>query len=253
MPTLNRIISRTISETVAIARIAAPPRRGLRVLMYHAVGSPADGDKLGIYTISAEALEKQISALASLFPGAVTDLASGIGTNGSFRIAVTFDDGYRDNLHCAAPLLQKFGIPFTVFVCSDFVRHGRAHCLSPAELRELAVLPGVSIGSHGATHSRLTELDDQKLSTELASSKAFLEDAIGRGVTAISYPHGAVDGRVRAAAAASGYKIGACSRFNINDAACDPLLLCRTDIHGIDSLRVFKQKLHGDWDWMQWK
>ncbi len=43
------------------------------------------------------------------------------------RIAVlTFDDGYRDNLEQAAPVLRSHGVPFTVFVSSGMV-DGRAN------------------------------------------------------------------------------------------------------------------------------
>lgn len=34
------------------------------------------------------------------------------------RLAITFDDGWLDNLKHAAPIAAKYGVPFTVFVCS---------------------------------------------------------------------------------------------------------------------------------------
>jgi len=122
-----------------------------------------------------------------------------------------------------------------------------------AEGRAMAAFPGVAIGSHGVTHVRLTECDDAALRRELVASRCYLEDRLGRAVTALSYPHGAVDRRVRDAAVAAGYTLGFCSRFDVNTAQRDAMLLCRTDVHGHDSLRVFRQKLDGDWDWLRWR
>jgi len=245
----RRILTRGVAEAVSLARYRAAPRAGLRVLMYHAVGSPAAQDQLGIYSIAPELFARQIAALAAYDGATIVSLEHSLATGPRLRIAVTFDDGYRDNLYRAAPVLQAHGIPSTIFVCTGFMRETSGNYLTPAELLELAALPGVTIGSHGATHARLTDLDERALRDELTTSKALLEDITGRSVTSLSYPHGAVNQRVRDAAAAAGYTLGASSRFDINDATRDPLLLCRSDILGIDSVRVFKQKLHGDWDW----
>ncbi|NBR27449.1 MAG: polysaccharide deacetylase family protein [Betaproteobacteria bacterium] len=250
---LRSLITHSIAEFSALARVGQPPRPGLRVLMYHSVGSQAVGDTLGLYGIAPDLFEKHMSTLASGAAGHPVTLAGVTAAAAPPCIAVTFDDGYRDNLRVAAPVLQKHKIPFTVFVCTGFMRNGSGNFLAPAEVRELASMTGVTIGSHGATHAALTGLDDRTLHDELVTSKSELENIIGRAVDAISYPHGAVDRRVREAAAAAGYTIGACSRFDINRPGRDQLLLCRTDIHAGDTVRVFKQKLHGDWDWYKWR
>jgi peptidoglycan/xylan/chitin deacetylase (PgdA/CDA1 family) len=250
-PRLSRIAARGIAAASSFMHIGRAPRPGLRVLMYHSVGSRATGDALGIYGISPDLFARHMAALAA--HADMTPVALGATPPRGTQVAVTFDDGYRDNLTRAAPVLQRHGIPFTVFVCSAFLHDTSGNFLTVAGLRELAALPGVSIGSHGATHVPLNGLDDARLHDELRSSKAALEDATGRPVQSISYPHGAVDRRVRDAAAAAGYTVGACSRFDINDIARDPLLLCRTDIHSNDTQRVFEQKLRGDWDWYRWR
>jgi peptidoglycan/xylan/chitin deacetylase (PgdA/CDA1 family) len=55
-------------------------------------------------------------------------------------IAVTFDDGYADNLHSAKPLLERCDIPATVFVVSGHVGKEREFWWS--ELERLLLQPG---------------------------------------------------------------------------------------------------------------
>ncbi|NIP92120.1 MAG: polysaccharide deacetylase family protein, partial [Akkermansiaceae bacterium] len=39
-------------------------------------------------------------------------------------VAVTFDDGYRDNFDVAAPILKRFGIPSSFFVTTGYIESG---------------------------------------------------------------------------------------------------------------------------------
>ncbi len=61
-------------------------------------------------------------------------------------LAITFDDGFRDNLTVALPLLEKYNLPATVFVTADFI--GKENYLSTEELQTLASHPLITIGSH---------------------------------------------------------------------------------------------------------
>jgi peptidoglycan/xylan/chitin deacetylase (PgdA/CDA1 family) len=250
---LRRLLARTISETVAGVSWIRPPADGLRVLMYHAIGTAALGDTLGLFSLSPERFRHHMVRLAAWKQGRVVEFdAAALNGNGC-RVAITFDDGYLDNLEVAAPILSELGLPFTVFVTSEFVRSGKAGFLYPSALRALAALPGAQIGSHGANHVALTQCDQATICNELTSSRHYLEDVLGREVRALAYPYGAADRRVRDAALAAGYQLGACSLAGINPPKRDPLLLARTEVVSFDSDRVFAQKLHGDWDWYRWR
>jgi len=167
-------------------------------------------------------------------------------------LVITFDDGYRDNLTVAAPLLIERGIPFTIFITSDLAAACHAQFLSQGDLRQLAAQPGVTIGTHGRSHRPLTECTDQELDSELCGSRSWLEDLLGRPVTSMSYPHGAMDERVRRAVAAAGYSIATCSRIGCYRVGDDPLQVPRTEIWAGDSTKRLVSKAAGDWDWMRW-
>lgn len=245
----QQLAMRTISEAVSIVRKPFGEPKGLRILIYHAVGdTPVYGDTIGLNTINLELFKKHIDIISKLSTTPLLPLS--IDEN-KLKVAITFDDGYADNLHIAAPLLAEAGIPFTVFVTSDFVKNRSKGFLSPSELKRLALIPGATIGSHTCSHPHLTKCNDSKLRVELEDSKSYLENLLGKEVLSFAYPYGDVDMRVRNAVYKAGYKVGACSRFDINRPERDKLLLNRCFILCNDTQRVLQQKLRGDWDWFR--
>jgi len=226
-------------------------RKGLRVLLYHAVDSELPHDSYGI-SINARLFEHHVAALKRMEDVDIVDFNKGCISDTGLKVAITFDDGYKDNLYTAAPILLKNNMPFAVFVTTAFIQNKSPIYLSPEELKELSSLEGVTIGSHGATHIPLGKCDDISLWRELYESKRYLEDITGKPVTAISYPNGSVNQRVRDAAERAGYVIGGSSMFGINDLSCDPLLLYRTEVIASDSQVVLVKKILGAWDWYRW-
>lgn len=73
--------------------------------------------------VDADTLRAHLAFLARHFtPVPLSDVAApNAKSPGRPTFAVTFDDGYEDNLTVAAPILREMGIPATFFVVSEFV------------------------------------------------------------------------------------------------------------------------------------
>lgn len=213
--------------------------------MYHAIGTDIREDHLNLYNIVPEQFEQQVSILSSCKVYALNDLEK----NG---FVITFDDGYRDNLTTALPVLEKYQLPFTVFITTNHIDASDDY-LSSGDIRILARHPLVTLGTHGVSHRRLTTCNDDELRYELNESKHILEALSGHGINMMSYPHGAVDARVVSAVRDAGYRYACCSKFGGYQYGDDKYLLKRTDIWSTDSIGDFKNKLAGCWDWMAWR
>ncbi|OVE81899.1 hypothetical protein BVY03_02485 [bacterium K02(2017)] len=215
--------------------------------MYHAIGTPVEGDENGIFTISISNFSEQVKVLSEFKS---VSLENSGASNDNFKISITFDDGYKDNLLQAAPLLLKHNIPFSVFVVPAFIKsNSHDNFLNENELKNLASLDGVSIGTHSFTHTRLNQLSDDKLKLELVDSRHYLEDLLGRPAISMAYPFGAYDNRVVAAVKKAGYDLAVTSQAGINTLSSDILKLKRTEICGDDDIKSFRQKILGNWDW----
>lgn len=147
------------------------------------------------------------------------DAAAALSPRGSLprgMSALTFDDGYADLYDHALPVLARHRLPATVFLVAatlaegmpiDWVDDPPAHplrALTAAQVLEMQEA-GVSFGSHSRAHRDLTQLSYEACVEDLRSSRALLEDVLGRRVTLLAYPRGRHDAGVRRAAAAAGY------------------------------------------------
>jgi peptidoglycan/xylan/chitin deacetylase (PgdA/CDA1 family) len=87
------------------------------ILLYHRVAVlPTDPQLL---TVAPEHFAEHLEILSShAYPIPLRQLVNGLkeGNIPNRGVVVTFDDGYVDNLECAKPILERYGIPATVFV-----------------------------------------------------------------------------------------------------------------------------------------
>jgi peptidoglycan/xylan/chitin deacetylase (PgdA/CDA1 family) len=192
------------------------------VLCYHAVSPTWSAD----LSVTPAALEGQLRGLLRRGYRGVPFSEAVTAGGGDPKLAVTFDDAYRSVLEIARPVLDRLGLPGTVFATTDHPGTGRPvrwegverwiggpdqHELVPMDWDDLGRLAeaGWEVGSHTRSHPRLTALDDAALREELEGSRVLLEERLGRACRAVAYPYGDVDARVAAAATAAGYSTGA--------------------------------------------
>jgi peptidoglycan/xylan/chitin deacetylase (PgdA/CDA1 family) len=119
------------------------------ILLYHRVHEPELDPQL--LSVSRRNFEEHLKVLRQFCTVTLDSLLTA-GPSRGFRIALTFDDGYADNLWNAKPLLEEYAVPATVFVSVGHVLSQRPYWWD--ELQDLLLQPAplpktlsVAIGS----------------------------------------------------------------------------------------------------------
>lgn len=172
----------------------------ITVLLYHRVSDDAR-DNL---TVGVAQFERQMALLRKhctvlsltevLAPGAVRRSSRPL-------VAVTFDDGYRDNFLNAAPVLVRHRIPCAFFVSTGIVGSDKAFphdvrrgnspipTMTWSEVRSL-VGWGFVVGSHSVNHIDCAAEPAAVVGLELEASRRDLERELGLKETIFAYPYG---------------------------------------------------------------
>jgi peptidoglycan/xylan/chitin deacetylase (PgdA/CDA1 family) len=99
---------------------------GAVILMYHSVAEAADAAHLDPHNHLAPAeFRRQMEFLAKHRRVVSLDKVAASLESGRplprGSVALTFDDGYRDNLTVAAPMLAEFGFPATLYLATSYL------------------------------------------------------------------------------------------------------------------------------------
>jgi peptidoglycan/xylan/chitin deacetylase (PgdA/CDA1 family) len=218
------------------------------VLMYHSVG-PVDDDPFHL-VVSPPRFARQIAALrrVGLRGVSIRELDEAVADRGVHGlVGITFDDGYRDVLPHAIPVLEHHGFTATVFAVSGLLGGTnswdpppRRDLMTEADLRQLTAA-GHEVGSHSATHVRLAGLDPEHLREEIMGSREALARLLGSPPRSFCYPYGSVDAAAARCVEEAGYT-SACAVTRVPGLSTR-YAVPRIGVGEVDATRRFLAKL----------
>jgi peptidoglycan/xylan/chitin deacetylase (PgdA/CDA1 family) len=181
-------------------------------------------------------------------------------------VAITFDDGYRDNYEFAFPELDSRRLPATFFLTAGLLdndpavverqqrlRRSTRADVCPLAWEEVRVMQtaGMEIGAHTYTHPNLAGLSRGQVRDELQRSKDIIEERLGRRIRSMAYPFGKPRRHFTAETMSLveevGYEYACAVLFRDVRPSDSRVAIPRLVISG-DALPVLSEKVLGAWD-----
>jgi peptidoglycan/xylan/chitin deacetylase (PgdA/CDA1 family) len=199
---MRRALKRALGQTIFASRLDAVLLGNTAVVVaFHRVQETAPpGDGL---TVDVRTFERYCRFFRRHFRVVpLRDLVEKLerGQRLGRELAITFDDGYRDNFDTAAPLLERLSLPATFFVVTrwmgtdvvpwwDEERRARHPWMTWDQVRALRSR-GFDIGAHTRTHADLGRVEGDEAEREIAGARADLGREIGAEPDLFAYPYG---------------------------------------------------------------
>jgi peptidoglycan/xylan/chitin deacetylase (PgdA/CDA1 family) len=186
----------------------------LPILMYHAIsahGSVPETSSLE-HAVTAGDFRDQLDAIVSGGYHTITLDDLELPFSAPKPVLITFDDGHQSDFTIAAPELAKRNLHAVFFVIWSYL--GQPGYLTRDQVVELR-RQGFEIGSHGLTHTRLTQVSPAEASNEVLESKRRLEDLLQEPIAGLALPFGHYNDAVLHAAWAAGYRRVMTSDFKV--------------------------------------
>jgi peptidoglycan/xylan/chitin deacetylase (PgdA/CDA1 family) len=188
----------------------------LPVLMYHAISSVACAALPQTSSIEHAVREREFCAQldAIVEGGFLTVTLDDLDrpASESKPLLITFDDGHESDWIVAARELARRNLHAIFFVVWSYL--GQPGYLNREQVIAMHAA-GFEIGSHGMTHTRLSQISAADASSELRESKRRLEDLLQEPIAAFALPGGHYNDAVIELAWTAGYQRVMTSDFRI--------------------------------------
>ena len=238
--------------------------RTLPVLLYHAISDEASSE-VARFAIAPKVFDEHMRHLAeegyssmtvTEFLAVLASPASRDGRSGVLPerpVVVTFDDGFRDFLTNALPIMQRHGIVSTLYATTGFMGEGEApgtnrsgdEMLSWSELAEVA-REGIEVGGHTHSHPMLDTLPHGAAREEITRCKALIEQHTGAPVASFAYPHGYSSAWVRREVAEAGYTSACAVKNAMSHTRDDRFAIARLMLEATHTRGDFLRMLSGE-------
>ena len=192
-------------------------QKPIPILMYHSIAAMPKGTVMRSLHVPPKLFKLQMQLLKIFgYKGlSMGDLQPYLTGEKQGKVAgITFDDGFKNNLTHALPILQKFGFTATNYVISQNIG-GINHwdlnkgipenpLMNVSEIKQW-IQGGMEIGSHTQNHVRLAEIDIELATQEIIQSKLDLEKQFNCYIKHFCYPYGNYNDEIVTIAKKAGY------------------------------------------------
>lgn len=114
-------------------------------------------------------------------------------------VSFEFDDGWQSAYKYGLPVMKSFGYTPTMYIITDTAQHnanyGVGTYMTPTQIQDW-VAQGGDIGAHTVDHKDLTTLTQAQVQAELANSKTYLTNLLGKAPTLFATPYCATNATV---------------------------------------------------------
>lgn len=213
------------------------------ILLYHKIDKPAkDALVRGGFTPPAR-FERQLIYLKKQGFAFYTasEMIEHYRERGVFPengVALTLDDGWKDNYTKAFPIMKRLKVKATIFLVPSCIGRisdktllkgeGAREHLSREDILEMAN-DGIEFGSHSLNHRWLHELPLEEVKLEVEESKRQLEELLQKPCKVFAYPAGFFNDAARQAVEDAGH-VGAVTTIYGPADHPDPFALNRIEI-----------------------